>query len=89
MAEYLGYEFVDAAEWVKFRFDGTVDTDATYEALRRAAGDRSVVIPGFYGVMPDGHIRTFSRGGSDITGALAAAALARTCMRTGRTSPAF
>ena len=75
MAEYLGYEFLDAAEWVKFRFDGTVDTDATYEALRRAAGDRSVVIPGFYGVMPDGRIRTFSRGGSDITGALAAAAL--------------
>ena len=61
MAEYLGYEFLDAAEWVKFRFDGTVDTDATYEALRRAAGDRSVVIPGFYGVMPDGRIRTFSR----------------------------
>ena len=75
MAEYLGYEFLDAAEWVKFRFDGTVDTDATYEALRRAAGDRSVVIPGFYGVMPDGRIRTFSRGGSDITGSLAAAAL--------------
>ena len=39
------------------------------------AEDRKVVIPGFYGVMPDGHIRTFSRGGSDITGALAAAAL--------------
>ena len=75
MAEYLGYEFLDAAEWVKFRFDGTVDTDATYEALRRAAGDRSVGIPGFYGVIPDGRIRTFSRGGSDITGALAAAAL--------------
>ena len=52
MAEYLGYEFLDAAEWVKFRFDGTVDTDATH-----------------------GRIRTFSRGGSDITGALAAAAL--------------
>ena len=46
-----------------------------YRALHRAAGDRSVVIPGFYGVMPDGRIRTFSRGGSDITGALAAAAL--------------
>lgn len=75
MAEYLGYEFLDAAEWVKFRFDGTVDIDATYEALHRAAGNRSVVIPGFYGVMPDGRIRTFSRGGSDITGALAAAAL--------------
>ena len=42
MAEYLGYEFLDAAEWVKFRFDGTVDTDATYEALRRAADEAGV-----------------------------------------------
>ena len=75
MAEYLGYEFVDAARWIKFKFDGTVDQDASYAALRSLAGDRKVVIPGFYGVMPDGHIRTFSRGGSDITGALAAAAL--------------
>ena len=75
MAEYLGYDFLDAALWVKFRFDGTVDQDASYEALRRAADGRRVVIPGFYGVMPDGHIQNFSRGGSDITGALAAAAL--------------
>ena len=75
MAEYLGYEFVDAARWIKFKFDGTVDQDASYAALRSLAEDRKVVIPGFYGVMPDGHIRTFSRGGSDITGALAAAAL--------------
>ena len=75
MAEYLGYDFLDAALWVKFRFDGSVDQEATYAALRRAADGRRVVIPGFYGVMPDGHIKTFSRGGSDITGALAAAAL--------------
>ncbi len=75
MAEYLGFDFLDAALWVKFKFDGTVDRTATYEALRRAADGRKVVIPGFYGVMPDGHIKTFSRGGSDITGALAAAAL--------------
>ncbi|MDO4812454.1 MAG: aspartate kinase [Eubacteriales bacterium] len=75
MAEFLGYEFLDAALWVKFKFDGSIDQDASYEALRRAADGRKVVIPGFYGVMPDGHIKTFSRGGSDITGALAAAAL--------------
>jgi len=75
MAEYLGYAFVDAARWVRFRFDGTVDQDASYAALQAASGGRSVVIPGFYGVMPDGSIRTFARGGSDITGALAAAAL--------------
>ena len=75
MAEFLGYDFLDAALWVKFKFDGSVDQEASYEALRRAADGRKVVIPGFYGVMPDGHIKTFSRGGSDITGALAAAAL--------------
>ncbi len=75
MAQYLDYDFLDAALWVKFRFDGTIDQDASYEALRRAANGRRVVIPGFYGVMPDGRIRTFPRGGSDITGALAAAAL--------------
>jgi len=75
MAAYLGFDFVDAALWVKFRFDGSVDQEASYEALRRAADGRGVVTPGFYGIMPDGHIKTFSRGGSDITGALAAAAL--------------
>lgn len=75
MAAYLGFDFVDAALWIKFRFDGSVDQSSSYEALRQAAEGRGVVIPGFYGVMPDGHIKTFSRGGSDITGALAAAAL--------------
>ena len=75
MAEYLGYDFLDAALWLKFRFDGTIDKDASYAALRRAAEGRRVVIPGFYGVMPDGKIKTLTRGGSDVTGALAAAAL--------------
>ena len=75
MAAYLGFDFLDAALWIKFRFDGSVDREASYEALQRAADGHGVVIPGFYGVMPDGHIHTFSRGGSDITGALAAAAL--------------
>ena len=75
MAEYLGYDFLDAAHWLQFKLDGTVDQEQSYEALRRAASGRKVVIPGFYGTMPDGTIRTFTRGGSDITGALAAAAL--------------
>jgi len=75
MAAYLGFRFIDAADWVKFNFDGSVDQEATYEALRSQVGGIGAVIPGFYGQMPDGHIRTFSRGGSDITGALAAAAL--------------
>ncbi len=75
MAAFLGYQFVDAIDWIKFKFDGTVDQEATYAALKQALKGKGVVIPGFYGLMPDGNIRTFTRGGSDITGALAAAAL--------------
>ena len=76
MAAYLGFQFIDAVEWVKFNFDGTVDQESSYEALRKLVIlGQGAVIPGFYGLMPDGHIRTFTRGGSDITGALAAAAL--------------
>ena len=75
MAAYLGFRFIDAADWIKFNFDGTVDQEASYEALRSQVSGIGAVIPGFYGQMPDGHIRTFSRGGSDITGALAAAGL--------------
>ena len=75
MAAYLGFQFVDAADWVRFNLDGTVDTESSYALLQEQVHGKGVVIPGFYGVMPDGNIRTFSRGGSDITGALAAAAL--------------
>ncbi len=75
MAAYLGYEFIDAEMWLRFKLDGSVDQEASYTALKHAAGSSKCVIPGFYGAMPDGHIRTMTRGGSDITGALAAAAL--------------
>ena len=75
MAAYLGFEFIDSADWVMFNYNGTVDQNATYEALNTLYHGVGVVIPGFYGRTPDGKIRTFSRGGSDITGALAAAAL--------------
>jgi len=75
MAAYLDFQFIDAADWVRFKLDGSVDQKVSYAALRSLMGEKGVVIPGFYGKMPDGHIRTFSRGGSDITGALAAAAL--------------
>jgi len=75
MADYLGFHFVDAAEWLVFNLDGSVNEDVSYQNLRCAAAGRKIVIPGFYGAMPDGTIKTFSRGGSDITGALAAAAL--------------
>ena len=75
MAAFLGFQFVDAIDWIKFKFDGTVDQDASYSALKQVVKGKGIVIPGFYGLMPDGNIRTFTRGGSDITGALAAAAL--------------
>ena len=75
MAAYLGFRFVDATQWVKFKIDGSVDKEATYAALQAIDLGEGIVTPGFYGLMPDGHIRTFTRGGSDITGALAAAAL--------------
>ncbi len=75
MAAWLGFQFVDAADWVRFELDGTVNQEASYEALCGCISGTGVVIPGFYGLMPDGQLRTFPRGGSDITGALAAAAL--------------
>ena len=75
MAAYLGFDFIDSADWVKFNFDATVDQEATYAALAALYQGKGAVIPGFYGAMPDGRIKTFSRGGSDITGSLAAAAL--------------
>ena len=75
MAQFLGFRFVDAADWIRFRMDGSVDQKASYDALAEISAVGGIVIPGFYGRMPDGRIRTFSRGGSDITGALAAAAL--------------
>lgn len=80
MAEYLGYDFVDAASWLHFNYDGTVDYDKTYVALRELAKVHThMVLPGFYGVMPDGSLHVFSRGGSDVTGAIAAAALSAEC----------
>ncbi len=75
MAAYLGFQFVDSTEWIFFNIDGTVDKKKSYAALRAKFNGQGIVTPGFYGVMPDGSIHTFSRGGSDITGSLAAAAL--------------
>ena len=75
MAEYLGFRFIDATQWLYFHYDGAVDQEKSYAALQKLVGSSCAVIPGFYGLMPDGKIRTLTRGGSDITGALAAAAL--------------
>ena len=76
MAEYLGYRFVDAADCVFFGFDGQIDREKTYAAIREAMESYgNILIPGFYGKLPTGKIKTMSRGGSDISGALAAAAV--------------
>ncbi|MBQ7340674.1 MAG: aspartate kinase [Oscillospiraceae bacterium] len=75
MAAFLGFQFVDATDWIFFNIDGTVDEAASYKALKTKYHGKGIVTPGFYGIMSDRSIRTFSRGGSDITGSLAAAAL--------------
>ena len=62
MADCLGFDFLDSSLWLHFRMDGTVDQEASYQALIHAASGRKVVIPGFYGAFPDGGVRTFSRG---------------------------
>ena len=76
MAEYLGYEFVDAVDWLCFEYNGKVNAEKSEEKLRELkARYGRIVTPGFYGALPNGDIRVFPRGGSDITGALAAAYL--------------
>lgn len=76
MAEYLGYGFVDAADVIKFNYDGTINYELTYNLIEKSYIEQGkIVIPGFYGAYPNGTIKTFSRGGSDITGAIVAAAL--------------
>ena len=76
MAAYLGFTFVDASQVIFFDENGDFDGDRTNEVLSaRLAGCASAVIPGFYGSMPDGRIKTFSRGGSDITGSIVAKAI--------------
>ena len=75
MAEYLGYAFVDAADCIFFGFDGQLDREKTDRAIAAALSEHGrILIPGFYGRLPTGKIKVMSRGGSDITGALAAAA---------------
>ncbi len=75
MAAYLGYEFVDAAEVICFDEEGVFDSEKTDKVMNeRLKKIERAVIPGFYGAMPDGRIKTFSRGGSDITGSIVARA---------------
>jgi len=75
LADFLNATFVDAAESIRFGQDGQLDL-RSYDVLRRkTGGDGLYVIPGFYGADPQGRIRTFPRGGSDITGAIVARAV--------------
>lgn len=76
MASYLGYEFVDAAEVIFFDESGNFDAESTNKELsERLEHIERAVIPGFYGSVYHGQIRTFSRGGSDVTGSLVAKAI--------------
>ena len=76
IAAFLGYDFVDTEGLIKFDAKGRLLTEETNEALaKELKNHESAVLPGFYGTTPDGKIKTFSRGGSDITGALVARAV--------------
>ena len=76
MAAYLGFDFVDSAEVIRFEKDGTFNAEKTNELLSaRLSESEHAVIPGFYGGCEDGTVKTFSRGGSDVTGSLVARAI--------------
>ena len=76
LANYLGYEFVDAKDVIVFDEDGALNFKKTNEALKAVLSKTpKAVIPGFYGADVNGNIVTFSRGGSDVTGALVAASV--------------
>lgn len=76
MANYLGIEFVDAAEMICFDANGDFDAKHTDKKMSARLADlERAVIPGFYGAKEDGSVKTFSRGGSDITGSLVAKAV--------------
>ncbi len=76
MAAYLGYEFIDSAEVIRFKENGDFDSELTNQILgERLAGIERAVVPGFYGAYADGKVKTFSRGGSDVTGSIVARAV--------------
>lgn len=76
LADFIGYDFIDAELGIFFTDSGVLDTEKTNTELAKLLKDHErAVIPGFYGVMPNGTIKTFSRGGSDITGSIVARAI--------------
>jgi aspartate kinase len=75
MAAYLGYEFIDSAKVIFFDENGDFDAVKTDRVLSaKLAKCKNAVVPGFYGSLPDGTVKTFSRGGSDVTGSIVAKA---------------
>lgn len=75
LAAYLGYSFLDPAGYIYFNENGTFDMDRTLSLLTpKLKTLDNAVIPGFYGTMPNDTIKTFSRGGSDVTGSIVARA---------------
>jgi len=73
MADYLGYDFIDSKDLIFFDEDGNLDEGKTYSEIRRKISpEDKIVIPGFYGSNNKGSIKTFERGGSDITGSIIA-----------------
>ena len=78
LADLLGYDFIDPAQIVFFDAKGSFDRERTQEATSaRLAQHHQAVIPGFYGATPEGRVKTFPRGGSDITGAIVARGVQR------------
>ena len=76
MAEYIGYDFVDAKDVIFFDEEGRWDAQKTEKTMRATLGKlKNAVVPGFYGTGFDGRIKTFSRGGSDVTGSIVAGAM--------------
>lgn len=76
MANYLGYDFIDSANVIRFDDDGNFNAETTNKLLsERLAATEHAVIPGFYGAKANGKVVTFSRGGSDVTGSLVARAV--------------
>ena len=79
LAKYLGFDFVDAKSVIFFKEDGTFDSERTNDVMKSVLKKHEfAVLPGFYGSMPNGTIKTFSRGGSDITGSIVARAVSAT-----------
>ena len=75
LAKYLGFDFIDAENVIYFKENGTFDEEKTNDMLSLELKDHKyAVIPGFYGISPNGTVVTFSRGGSDITGSIVARA---------------